>query len=265
MKVEKIQYTLLIFFYILYSIIELVHIIEGGQSMKILESLGAIWETFSSIIPLTAALVFVQLVILRKPMENIGQFILGILLSGFGLHFFLKGVNLSLIPLGDTVGENLVVIDSKLVIVLIAFVVGYFGTLVEPALKTLALEVEEITIGAIPNKLLIHAVAIGFGLGMGIGIFKILNNISYFKIIMPLLGIIMLLMVFAPAEFRAIAMDSASATTGPVNIPLNMALAIGLANIVQHADPLLSGFGIIGLTSIGAVISVLSLGILTTI
>jgi hypothetical protein len=60
-------------------------------------------------------------------------------------------------------------------------------------------------------------------------------------------------------------MDTASATTGPVNIPLNMALAIGLTKILQNTDPLLSGFGIIGLTSIGSMISVLTLGILTRI
>ncbi len=58
-------------------------------------------------------------------------------------------------------------------------------------------------------------------------------------------------------------MDSASATTGPVNIPLNMALALGLAKILGLTDPLLNGFGIIGLTSLGAVISVLSLGIIS--
>ena len=44
-----------------------------------------------------------------------------------------------------------------------------------------------------------------------------------------------------------------------------MALAIGLTKIIESADPLLSGFGIVGLTSIGAVISVLTLGILTKI
>ena len=51
-----------------------------------------------------------------------------------------------------------------------------------------------------------------------------------------------MLIFFAPEEFVSIAMDSASATTGPVNIPLNMALAIGLAKVLENVDPLLSGF-----------------------
>lgn len=233
--------------------------------MRGLEGLNALWETLRSILPLTAILAFFQLVVLKKPIENVKEFGIGFLLSVFGLHFFIKGVSMSLFPLGDSVGSNLVVLERKWLIVVVAFIIGYFGTLVEPALKTLALEVEEISIGAIPHRILIHAVAIGFGTGIGIGIFKILNGVSYIKIIVPLLVLIIVLSFFAPEEFVSIAMDTASATTGPVNIPLNMALAIGLTKILQNTDPLLSGFGIIGLTSIGSMISVLTLGILTRI
>ena len=71
---------------------------------------------------------------------------------------------MSLLPIGDSVGSNLVILERKWIIVIIGFVIGYFATLVEPALKALALEVEEISIGAIPNKVLIHAVAIDLAL-----------------------------------------------------------------------------------------------------
>ena len=233
--------------------------------MRGLKGLNDLWETARSVLPLVVTLAFFQLVVLRKPIKNVKEFIIGVLLSIFGLHFFLKGISMSLLPLGNSVGENLVVLERKWLMVAVAFVVGYFGTLVEPALKTLALEVEEISIGAIPNRVLVHAVAVGFGSGMAIGVYKILNNISYVKIVAPLLLVIFVLIFFAPEEFVSIAMDSASATTGPVNIPLNMALALGLAKILENVDPLLSGFGIVGLTSIGAVISVLVLGILAKI
>ncbi|HRR39057.1 MAG TPA: DUF1538 domain-containing protein, partial [Rectinema sp.] len=204
-------------------------------------------------------------VVLKKPIKNLKEFIIGIILSIAGLHFFLKGVFMSILPLGDSVGGNIAILDNKLLIVAISLVIGYLGTLVEPALKTLALEVEEVSVGAIPNKVLIHAVAIGFGLGMGIGVWKIINNIPFIKIVIPLIFVIILLIPFVPKEFVSIAMDSASATTGPVNIPLNMAIAVGLAKSLENVDPLTSGFGIIGLTSIGAVISVMVLGLLTRI
>lgn len=231
--------------------------------MKIMETLAPLWETMRSIIPLTAIMAFFQLVVLRRPIENVKEFLIGFGLAVIGLHLFLKGATMSLLPLGDSVGRNIHMLERRWLIVIIAFVIGYFGTLVEPALKSLALEVEELSVGVIHHRVLIHGVAVGFGLGMGIGVTKILLNIPYIKIVVPLLALIIVLSFFAPEPFGAIAFDSASATTGPVNIPLNMALAIGLASVIKTADPLISGFGIVGLTSIGAMISVLVLGILT--
>lgn len=233
--------------------------------MKNLSGLSAIWETASSIIPLTALLAIFQLFILKKPLHSVKEFIIGFILSVLGLHLFLKGTTMSLIPLADSVGRNFVVIERRWVIIIIGFVIGYFATLVEPGLKALALEVEELSAGAIPNKVLIHGVAIGFGTGMAIGLLKILLNIPYIKVIVPLLLIVLLLSFIVPEPFGAIAFDAASATTGPVNIPINMALAVGLASIIKGADPLISGFGIVGLTSIGSMISVMVLGILTKI
>lgn len=228
-----------------------------------MKGLGALWETISSIIPLTAILVIFQMLILKKPLHNIKEFGIGFVLSVLGLHLFLKGATMSLIPLGDSVGRNLVVIEKRWLILIIGFVIGYFATLVEPGLKALALEVEELSAGAISHKLLIHGVAVGFGGGMAIGLGKILLNIPYVKVIVPLLVIITVLVFLTPEPFGAIAFDAASATTGPVNIPINMALAVGLASVIQGIDPLMAGFGIVGLTSVGAMISVMVLGIIT--
>ncbi len=231
--------------------------------MKLIENLSPLWGTAKSIIPLTAILAFIQVIILKRPIEDVKQMLTGFVFAVLGLHLFLKGTTMSLLPLGDSVGRNLYVLDKRWAIVVIAFVIGYFGTLVEPALKALAMEVEELSVGAIPQNVLVHGVAIGFGLGMVIGMLKIILNIPYVKIIIPLLLLVMILAYFTPEPFVSIAMDAASATTGPVNIPLNMALAVGLASIIENADPLLSGFGVVGLTSVGAMITVLILGILT--
>jgi len=238
---------------------------EDGGGMALIEVLSAFWDTAQNVLPIVVFLCAFQLVILRKPIKDIKVLALGILLSIVGLHLFLKGISLSLIPLGDSVGRNLVSINNKYLIAAFGFMMGYFATLVEPGLRTLAMEVEEISTGAIPVKILINAVAIGFGIGMSIGIIKIVNNISTKTILLPIIVVAAILGYFAPREFVDIAIDSASATTGPVNIPLNMAIALGLSKILETSDPLLNGFGIVGLTSMGSVISVLVLGILTRI
>lgn len=231
--------------------------------MKWMDVLGPLWKTAKGVIPLTAALIIIQTVLLKKPIEEAKNFAIGIIITLLGLHLFLYGTSVSLIPLGDSVGRNLHILNNKWLIILVGFVIGYSGTLVEPALKALALQVEELSQGAIPQTVLLHSVAAGFGLGMAIGLYKIISNIPFVKVIVPLLLIIIILSIITPEPYTSIAMDSASATTGPVNIPINMAIAIGLASIIEGVDPLLSGLGIVGLTSIGTMVSVMILGVLT--
>ena len=231
--------------------------------MKLLDYMSPLWDTMKGVLPLTGALLFVQVVILRKPLASIAEFFVGLVLAILGLHFFLKGTEMTLIPMADTVGRNLFLLKRPWLILVFGFIIGYFGTLVEPALKVLAYEVETLSTGVITSGMLVHEVAAGFGLGMVLGLYRIMSGIPYSYILIPILLIVFILSFFAPDPFPSLAMDSASATTGPVNIPLNMAIAVGLASVLENVDPLLSGFGIIGLTSLGAMVSVMVLGIMT--
>lgn len=230
--------------------------------MKLMEVLQALWDTAKDIVPMMLFLCFFQLVFIRKPFANIKTLVQGIIMSILGLHFFLKGVSISLLPLGDSVGRSLIETNNRVLIIAFAFFLGYVATLAEPALKVLALEVEEVSIGAIPHKIIIQAVAIGFGIGMTIGVVKIISNIPLRTVVFPMVILALILGYFTPRHFVDIALDCASATTGPINVPLNMAIALGLSKALEASDPLLNGFGIVGLTSMGAVLSVLALGIL---
>ncbi|HHY69590.1 MAG: DUF1538 domain-containing protein [Bacillota bacterium] len=229
------------------------------------ELMQSLWEAARNVLPLMLMLIVCQVLILKRSIPNVRSFGVGLAFVILGLFFFLEGISLSLIPMGEEVGRNLVLLDNKVFIIIIAFVIGYASTLVEPGLQALAAEVEEISIGAIRQKILIHTVAIGVGSGMALGLLKILNNIPSRNMIIPILIITTVLILFAPEEFVGIAFDAASATTGPVNIPINMAIAIGLAYSVGGADPLLHGFGLVGLTSLGTMVTVLVLGILSRI
>ena len=231
--------------------------------MKNLEWFTTFMGTAANILPITLFLILFQVFFLKKPIENVKTFVLGIVLTTVGLHFFLSGMSISLIPLGESVGRKLLDIDHKWIIVLFGFVLGYFATLAEPALRTLAFGVEEISVGSIRSNMLIQFVAFGFASGMAIGILKVMGDISNAKIILPFIAVIAVLMYFTPDNFLAIALDAASSATGPVNIPISMTLAIGISSAVTGSDPLANGFGIVALTSLGTITSVLSFGILT--
>ena len=70
--------------------------------MKASDILLPLWETMKGILPLTGIMLIVQIVILRKPINNIKEFVIGVLFASIGLHLFLKGTGMSLIPVSYT-------------------------------------------------------------------------------------------------------------------------------------------------------------------
>ena len=58
-----------------------------------------------------------------------------------------------------------------------------------------------------------------------------------------------------------LAWDSGAVTTGPVTVPLVLALGIGIASAAGKGDSNLSGFGIVTLASLFPILGVMLLGI----
>lgn len=233
--------------------------------LKFLQWFGPVLETAKSVIPLAALLVVLQVVALRRPFADVKATLWGLVLTIIGLHLFMKGAAMSLVPLGEGVGRELFRLPRPFLIALVGFCVGFAATMVEPALRDVARQVEEISVGVISAKTLIYVVAGGFGVGMALGLWRLYMGIGFFKVMIPLLGLIVLGVAFAPQPFGAIALDAASATTGPVNIPVNMAIALGLAGSLAGIDPLIAGFGLVGITATCSSLAVILLGLLSRV
>ena len=63
--------------------------------------------------------------------------------------------------------------------------------------------------------------------------------------------------IISSEEFVNVAWDSAGVTTGPVTVPLVLAMGLGLGNAVSAVE----GFGILSLASICPIIAVLTMGV----
>ena len=223
-----------------------------------------------SVLPLVVVLILLKL-LFKPSLDNMWKYGLGACLAILGLYFFLKGVELCFVPLADDIGKTfsharLPFVKTGLPPVAIIFIcaaIGFASTLVEPALKVLTLSAEEASAGTVSAKALTNAVSIGVACGMAIGIAKIFYKIPAGHVIVPLLALIIVLCLIMPRknEFMiGLAFDFAAATTGPVNIPINSAISLGLATGLG-LDPLLVGFGLVGLTCLGATIAVLLVGL----
>jgi len=143
------------------------------------------------------------------------------------------------------------------VVLLFAFIMGYGATLAEPALNALGKTVEEITVGTFRKSLLMQAVAIGVGAGIGLGVAKIIWAIPVFWLLVPPYLFLVLLTVLSSEEFVNIAWDSAGVTTGPITVPLVLAMGLGIGNQLGVVE----GFGILAMASVCPILTVLLLGL----
>jgi len=78
-----------------------------------------------------------------------------------------------------------------------------------------------------------------------------------------LYAFVFLMIIFVPEEFIALAFDGSGATTGDISVPFVMALGMGVAASMKKGQE--DSFGIIGLASVGPIISVFLYGIVLRI
>ncbi len=144
------------------------------------------------------------------------------------------------------------------VVLFFAFVLGYGATLAEPALNAMGLTVEELTAGTFRKALLMQAVAVGVGMGVALGIAKLIWHIPLFWLLIPPYGLLLFITRISSEEFVNIGWDSAGVTTGPVTVPLVLAMGLGLGSQVGVTE----GFGILATASVCPILTTLALGLL---
>ena len=145
---------------------------------------------------------------------------------------------------GPIFGPDLTLLGIGLVL-LFAFGMGYGSTLAEPALNALGRTVEDITVGTVRRSGMVRAVSIGVGLGLVAGTARILYDIPVVWMLIPPYALLIPLTVWSSDEFAAIAWDTGGVTTGPVTVPLVLAMGLGVGGELGVVD----GFGVLALAS----------------
>lgn len=144
-----------------------------------------------------------------------------------------------------------------MLVLLFAFIMGYGATLAEPALNALGVTVESLTVGTFKKNLLMNTVAIGVGLGMVVGLIKIIWNIPLIWLLTPPYIVLLFLTKVSSEEFVNIGWDSAGVTTGPITVPLVLAMGLGIGTQINVVE----GFGILAAASCWPILCVLSMGL----
>ncbi|MBS1138635.1 MAG: hypothetical protein H6R13_88 [Proteobacteria bacterium] len=239
------------------------------EQTPVAEMLGAC----RAVLPLVLLLFIMQRFVLRQRIKHVSVLTYGIVVALLGMMIFNVGLTEGLVALGNEAGNNVPWAFSKhrlsgapplyprmlgLTMVLIfAFCIGFGATMAEPALNAMGLTVENLTDGAFKKRLLIRAVALGVGVGAAVGVAKILFSLNLAALLLGAYAIALALTWFSKEELVNLAWDSAGVTTGPVTVPLLLALGVGLAEAVGAVE----GFGILAMCSVGPIISVMSFGL----
>lgn len=214
-----------------------------------------------SVLPIVIFMFSFQILITKRPVENLSQVLIGIVLATAGLILFLEGLELGLLPLGHQVGAGLPGTGPAYLVVFFGSIFGYAVTLAEPNLRVLIIQVETVSSGTIPGSLVMHTVGIGVGISLGISMLRILLEIPLWKIIVPGYLLAFALIYFAPAYIVPLAFDAGAVVTGPMVVPLILTIGVGLVSVLGGKDPLTGSFGLVATATLAPIISLLMLGI----
>ena len=214
-------------------------------------------ESLASVLPITAIVFLLSITIAPLESGTLVLFLFGAILLVAGMGLFTLGVDMSMIPMGEGMGEVLSRWKNPLLFILSYFLLGVLTTVAEPDLQVLAEQVP-----AIENLVLILTVAVGVGIFLVVAALRIRKAIPLRRLLVVFYLLVFALAAVAPANFIPVSFDSGGVTTGPVTVPFIMALGLGIASTRSDANSASDSFGLISLCSIGPILSVLILGIL---
>ena len=239
------------------------------------QQLSAFFATLLSslrdLLPIILVVAFFQIVVIRHPVPDLADILIGTLLVIIGLTFFIRGLEQALFPLGEDIAYAFARKANLFWLLLFAFALGFGTTIAEPALTAVAAEAARVAAAdghialektAMANYALGLRLTVALSVGVAIlaGVYRILRGwpIQYFMM-GGYIGVV-IMTAFAPPEIIGIAYDSGGVTTSTVTVPLVTALGVGLASSIKGRNPMIDGFGLIAFASLTPMIFVMAYG-----
>lgn len=235
--------------------------------------LHSIIDSVRDVAPVLLVIAFFQTIVLRQPLPNLAGLLIGTMLVILGLTLFLRGLEMALFPIGESLAYGFARKGKLFWLLVFAFALGFATTFAEPALIAVATKAADVAAngGVISTTedareayafRLRMTVGLAVGLAVVVGVVRIIRGwpIQYL-IVVGYIGVV-IMTFFAPREIIGIAYDAGGVTTSTITVPLVTALGIGLASSIKGRNPMVDGFGIIALASLTPMIFVMAYGMI---
>jgi len=221
---------------------------------------GILLESLIALLPITILFFFYNYIKFKIPKSEFKGIIKGLVLTLLGLTVFLTAVNSGFMDMGRIIGIEIGKM-SPWILIGTGFLLGLIVVLVEPAVHVLGEQIEEVTSGHIPLGLIRTTLSIGVGIAIALSMVRIVvPEVKLWYFLIPGFLIAILLSFIADPVFVGIAYDAGGVASGPMTATFVLAFAQGAATIIETANVLVDGFGVIAMVAMSPVLSIMILG-----
>ncbi|HSR74612.1 MAG TPA: DUF1538 family protein, partial [Sulfurovum sp.] len=124
--------------------------------------------------PIIFVVAFFQAAIIRAMPENLLSIVIGLSIVAVGLALFIRGLELGIFPVGESLATDFARKGSLFWLLLFAFTIGFSTTVAEPALIAIAEKAASISEGKVDAFFLRMTVALSVGFAIALGTLRIL-------------------------------------------------------------------------------------------
>lgn len=221
-------------------------------------------EVLYSVLPITALVLILHFTLTPIDTPLLIRFVIGAVFIIMGLTIFLIGVDVGITPIGNTMGSTIAKTNKMRIVAIAGLILGFVISIAEPDLHILAGQVDSVTSGLISKSSIVVIVSAGIAALLSIGLVRIVFNFPLYKLLSVLYGIVFILALFTSPEFLAISFDASGATTGALTVPFILALAMGISKLKKDSKSSEEdSFGLVAIASVGAIISVMLMSIVS--
>ncbi len=210
---------------------------------------------------LVAFFLVFQALFLRQPVRRVLFLLRRVLIAFVGLVLFLHGINLAFLPMGMEIGGLFANFRHTWVLVPVGFALGFLITFAEPQVRVLSQQVEEASDGYIHAPVILYTLCFGVAAFSALAMARTVYGIPLLQIIVPGYVTALVLLPIADKNFVSLAFDSGSIASGPLTVAFIMSLTVGAAAVMPGRDPLVDGFGLIGIITLAPIISLQALSL----
>jgi len=224
------------------------------------ELLKKLRDVAVSVAPIIVLVLISHLFISPLSEGLLANFLISSVFVIIGLTLFLLGADIGVVPIGQRIGSAVTTRRSLLFLILTGLVVGFVITFAEPNAKVLASQVSLVDPSIQENNFLLM-MSLGVGAFIALAFLRVVLHIKL-RFVLTLGYLLVFVLAFLnEGDLISISFDSGGSATGSLAVPFVMALGIGSARVQSNAKES-DSFGFVSLQCLGAIIAVLSMGLL---